>query len=195
MARHRKSTDASTLSPEDERTRRIEAAINETYPGLQMIVRDMNLKPEIAAKYVKGSIVRELAYVEGTSRVAGMVTTHRIAILSNHMLDVNDVLGEEKKDTRGLCVAKRGSHFKVLGTHEHKGKTMIVLLHLPNDETWKLFDDMAVNIDEDVFASCVERFEAKCDMPPIPELATQDWLARCAFPIGMDDLGNLYALD
>lgn len=30
---------------------------------------------------------------------------------------------------------------------------------------------------------------------PIPELATDKWLDRCKFPLGMDDNGNFFELE
>jgi hypothetical protein len=172
----------------------IEDAANDMYPGLQVHVRDANLAEDIAARYVKDMILHEPGYVDGSCRVGGMITTHRTAILSNHMLNEHDAFGTDDNGW-GLCIASRGSHFKVLGSHVHHGKTIIVLLHLPNDDRWRLFRDINVNLDADVYASCIRNFERKCDMPPIPELATDEWLARCSFPVGMDEQGNYFPVD
>ena len=30
-------------------------------------------------------------------------------------------------------------------------------------------------------------FETKIQLPPIPELTTNDWLKRCEFPLGVDN--------
>lgn len=169
-----------------------EQVINRTYPGLTMFVRDVNLAPELAAKYTEGLIIREKGFTDASCRVMGMVTTHRYAILSNHMAD----LCEYEHDTNwGLCVAHRDSHFKVLGQETYKGKTVILLLHLPDDEAWKLFKNIVVNTDKNLVAMCIERFKSKCDEPPIPELATEAWMERCACPLGMDDNGDLFELE
>lgn len=169
-----------------------EAVINQTYPGLTMFVRDANLPSEIAAKYTVGLILREKGFTDASCRVMGMITTHRYGILSNHMADLREY---EHGTNWGLCVAQRDSHFKVLGTGEHNGKTIILLLHLPNDETWKLFQNVVINTDADLVANCIERFRNKCDEPPIPELTTETWLKRCATPIGMDYEGILFELE
>ena len=60
----------------------------------------------------------------------GMVTSHRYAILSNHMGDFREY---EHGTNWGLFVAKH-SHFKVIDIYEYNGKTQILLLHLPDDK-------------------------------------------------------------
>jgi hypothetical protein len=170
----------------------MEKTINRIYPGLTMFVRDINLPTHIAAKYTEGLIIREKAFTDASCRIMGMATTHRFAILSNHMAN----LREYEHDTNwGLCVAQKDSHFKVLGQYSQDGKTLILLLHLPDDETWKLFQNVVINTDKDLVVSCIERFKNKCNKAVIPELATEAWLERCTFPIGMDDNGNLFELE
>ena len=84
----------------------MEALINEILPGLTMYVRDVNLSPELAAKYRAGMIIREKGFTDASNRVMGMLTTHRYAILSNHMGDMR----EFEHDTNwGLFVAKNNS--------------------------------------------------------------------------------------
>ncbi len=170
---------------------------NKTYPGLGIYVRDINLPKSIADKYTPGLIIRERAFVDVSNRVMGMITTHRYLILSNHVANLSAF---EHGTNWGLHVANKDSRFKVLGTHvyeTHDGeeKTAIVLLHLPEDESWKVYKNCAFSMDETVYKMAVERFEKKCEMPPVPELTTQKWLARCAFPIGMSDDGTLWELE
>ena len=170
----------------------IETVVNQTYPGLTMYVRDTNLSNEISKKYKPGLILLEKAFCDASNRVMGMVTTHRYGILSNHMADLSQF---DHGPNWGLHVSKSGSRFKVLENYECKGKTLILLLHLPDDETWKLFEKIKINIDDDITASSIERFEEKCLKDPIPELATIDWLQRCQFPVGMDEGGNWFAVE
>ena len=170
---------------------------NKTYPGLGIYVRDINLPKSLADKYIPDLIIREKAFTDASNRVMGMVTTHRYLILSNHMANLSTF---EHGTNWGLHVANRDSHFKVLGTHTYKThsneeKTAIVLLHLPDDESWKVYKNCAFSMDETVYKMAIERFENKCEMPPVAELTTQEWLARCAFPIGMNDNGTLWELE
>jgi len=170
----------------------IEQAANATFPGTQIFVRDVNLPEALAAKYSDGLILREKAFTDASCRVMGMVTSHRYAIISNHMADISAF---EHGTNWGLCIAQSGSHFKVLGQYSFSEKTMVVLLHLPDDDQWKLFQNNHFNIEDQLLQTCIERFEAKCKGVVVPELTTPEWLDRCSFPLGMDDNGNLWELE
>lgn len=162
------------------------------YPGCAMFARDVNLAPGLAEKYIAGSIIREKAFTDASIRFMGMVTTHRYVILSNHMADLSAF---EHGTNWGLHVANKDSHFKVLGVHSCGGKTGIFLLHLPDDESWKVWQTVHFDLDETLYRTAVERFDAKCSTPPVPELTTPQWLDRCAFPLGMDNAGNFWPLE
>ena len=170
----------------------LQEVINEIYPGLMMFVRDVNLPEGLAEKYVLGEIIRERAFTDASARVMGMKTTHRYAIMSNHMADLSSF---EHGTNWGLCVAQRDSHFKVMDVFTYDGKTMILLLHLPDDERWKMFIDTHFSIDDQLIEDCRNRFTNKCNEEVIPELATEEWMERCSFPLGMDDKGNLFPLE
>lgn len=178
------------ISP--EHIQLLQDAINKNYPGMMMFVRDVNLSPSLIAKYRPGMIIREKALVDASARVGGMVTSCRYAILSNHM--ANFGLFEQGTNWQ-LHVANQGSHFKVLGTYTYQGKTAIFLLHLPDDTSWKLFQDFECNLDQQLLDDCIKRFEAKCLQPPIPEVTSSEWLDRCKFPLGMDDNGVFWPVD
>lgn len=177
-----------------EQVRALQDALNRTYPGLTMLARDVNLTYEQASKYEVGMIIREKAHVDASRRVMGMVTSHRYAILSNHM---EEPTSEELRigPNWGMRVAKPDSHFKVLGKHTYQGKTVIFLLHLPDDDTWKLFVNTVIDSDAELIRKCIARFEAKCMKPPVPDLAMPNWQDRCQFPLGMDNAGNFFPLE
>ncbi len=170
----------------------MQSVINQMYPGIAIFVRDVNLPDDLANKYIPGMIIREKGLTDASCRVMGMVTTHRYMILSNHM---GSLAQFEHGTNWGLCVARADSHFKVLGQHTYKDKHAIILLHLPDDETWKLFRNIDISIDKQLLETAIQRFEAKCELPPVPELATQQWLNRCEFPIGMSDDGTFWELE
>ena len=170
----------------------LEEMINELFPGLAMYVRDVNLNEKCAEAYQPGLILMERGFTDTSARVMGMKTTHRITILSNHMADLHDF---EHDTNWGLFVAKLYSHFKVLDVYEYHGKTQILLLHLPDDERWKLFKSVNISLEEKLIKDSRERFENKCMQEVVPELASQEWLDRCSQPIGMDMQGNLFDPD
>lgn len=121
-----------------------------------------------------------------------MKTTHRYVILSNHMANLTQF---EHRTNWDLYVAQRDSHFNVLKQHTYSGKTAIFFLHLPNDESWKLFKNTVVTIDEKLIEDCIIRFKNKCNEAIIPELATEEWLNRCAFPVGVSNNGELFEIE
>lgn len=170
----------------------IKKITNAVYPGIALFARDTNLRPGIPERYKQGMIIREKAFVDASNRFMGMVTTHRFVIMSNHMLNFGMF---ENGTNWGLCTANADSRFKVLGQIEYNGKTAIFLLHLPNDETWKVYQTMQFSIDEALYQMAVERFKAKCMEPPVPELTTPEWLSRCQFPVGMSDSGEFWPLE
>lgn len=75
------------------------------------------------------------------------------------------------------------------------GKTLIFVLHLPNDKRWRLLANVTLNLDEDVLAEAIRRMEVQLQEAPIPEVTSGDWLDRCRFPLGMSDDGELFPLD
>lgn len=169
-----------------------EKLMNDMLPGLQMFVRDCNLSPVCFSKYKPGMLIREKGFTDASCRVMGMVTTHRYAILSNHM---GNLSAFEHGTNWGLYVAQRDSHFKVLDVYEYKDRTQILLLHLPDDDRWKMMENAEFDIEKQLIQMSRQRFENKSVQEPAPELATEEWLDRCTFPVGMDDHGNLFPLE
>lgn len=167
----------------------MEELINEILPGLSMYVRDVNLSSKIASMYEPGMIIREKGFTDASCRVMGMVTSHRYAILSNHMADLSEY---EHGTNWGLHVAKNNAHFKVLDVYKYDGKTQILLLHLPDDNRWTKFKDVKLNLEDDFVEDCRKRFENKCMGNTVPELTTEEWMDRCSFPLGISDDGELF---
>lgn len=170
----------------------LEEIANTVYPGIGIYYRDINLPVQFAEKYTADLIIREKGMTDASNRLGGMVTTHRYIILSNHM---GNLSAFENGTNWGLRVAAKDSHFKVLGQHTYKNKTGIFLLHLPDDEKWKVYKTATFEIDKEVLQRAIQNFEQRIDTAPIPELANDNWLSRCAFPVGMNDNGELWELE
>lgn len=170
----------------------LEKTINEILPGLTMYVRDVNLAPELAAKYEPQTIIMERGFTDASCRVIGMVTTHRFAILSNHMADFSEY---EQGTNWGLFVARHNAHFKVLDIYEYQGRTQILLLHLPDDTRWKMFKNVKLSVEEQFIEDSRKRFENKSVQDPVPELVTEEWLDRCSAPLGMNETGEFFDLE
>ena len=170
----------------------LENTINEVLPGLAMYVRDVNLPPEFADKYEPQMIIMERGYTEASCRVMGMITSHRFAILSNHMTDFSEY---EHGTNLGLFIARHNAHFKVLDVYEYLDKTQILLLHLPDDNRWKMFENLKLSLEDQIIEDSRQRFEKKSVQNPVPELVTEEWLDRCSAPLGMSDAGELFDLE
>lgn len=170
----------------------IQNLINLVFPGLQMFVRDVNLSEEIASKYIPGTFLHERGFTDASCRIGGMETTHRIAILSNHMRDLRHF---ENGTNWGMFTALHGSHFKVLDVYEINDKTQILLLHLPDDIRWKVFRNIQIEEEKNIIEDSRKRFEEKIKIESIKELQTEEWKKRTSFPIGIDDDGNLFDLE
>ena len=170
----------------------LEKTINEILPGLTMYVRDVNLAPKLAEKYEPQTIIMERGFTDASCRVMGMITTHRFAILSNHMADFSEY---EHGTNWGLFVARNNAHFKVLDIYEYRGRTQILLLHLPDDSRWKMFENVKLSVEEQFIEDSRKRFENKSVQDPVPELVTEEWLGRCSAPLGMTDSGEFFDLE
>lgn len=168
-----------------------EKAIEDTVTGMGMFARDVNLPAKIAQKYEPGRIILERAFTDASVRVAGMVTTHRFLILSNHMANFAEF---EHGTNWGLYVAKNDARFLILDVYTYAGKTQILLLHLPDDERWAYFYHLAEAGKNVMIEDCRKSFEQMTGEEALSELTGVDWLERCEFPLGIDDEGNYFEL-
>lgn len=137
----------------------LQAVADKMYPGMALFARDVNLPEALARRYTPGLMIREKAFTDASNRFMGMVTTYRYVILSNHMTDLSQF---EQGTHWGLHVAQKDSHFKVLGQHTFHGKTGIFLLHLPDDESWRLWQTAEFSMDQKLYEMAVQRFTQKC---------------------------------
>ena len=162
--------------------------VSSVFASSSRYVRDANLDDGLAQKYEIGQILTEKAFVDASSRIGGMVTSHRYLILSQFMADFSRF---EEKTNWGLHVAKNGSRFKVLDIFEHDGKTQILLLQLPDG-----FDgvfDKKTKIEEQFIERERENFKQDLKKDPVTDLADEVWLERVSFPIGMSDEGEFFS--
>lgn len=169
--------------------RKVEEIFNFTYLGLTLLIRDANLG-NLDSKYEVGMILKEFGFTDASLHRGGLLTTHRMAILSNHYANLQ---AYEYGTNWGLCVMDQGSHFKILDRYTIEGKTQITLLHLPEND-WEIFGECHTNVDPKVVNIIRNDFEKSIILPPAPELSTNQWLKRCSYPIGMTDAGVYFPL-
>ncbi|MDO4680138.1 MAG: hypothetical protein Q4A55_02570 [Aerococcus sp.] len=159
-----------------------EGLLNELLPNTQLFARDVNLTEQQARLYQPGIIIKERGFTDATPRFMGMVTSHRFTIVTNHMVDISEF---EYGTDWELHIANHNAHYKVLDVYEYHGKTQILLLHLPDDYRWKVFEEGNFSIEDYLIEESRKRFEAKALGEVAPEVAGKDWLERCKWPLGM----------
>lgn len=166
--------------------------LNRMLPGLHIFVRDANLSADSAERYKQGMFLRNPCFTDASARNGGMITTHRFAILSNHMAE----FGRFSPNPWGLFVAQRNSYFKVLSNYTSQtGKHLIILFHLPGDRTWKLLQKISFPQEEELVSMAIERSEKRLREPPVSDLTSAVWLDRCRDLIGFDDNGRPWPLE
>ena len=160
------------------------------YENSGLFVHDINLPDGFLEKYEIGALIKERGFVDMTNKIGQMTTSHRYAIISNHVGNLSQF---EHGTNWGLHTAASGSKFKVLDVFTFKEKTQILLLHLEDN----LEDFFAGNdaIDEECVAWARNIFVESFEKEIIEEVNTDEWLERCSFPIGMDNEGNIWGID
>jgi hypothetical protein len=160
------------------------------YENTGLFVHDINLPKEWADKYEIGALIKERGFVDMTNKIGQITTSHRYAIISNHVANFSQF---EQETNWNLHTAATNSKFKVLDVFTYNEKTQILLLHLI-ENLEDFFVDNAT-IDEDYVFLARKIFVESFEKEIIEEVNTPEWLERCSFPIGMDNEGNLFNLD
>lgn len=191
----------------------LQRAVDDMVPGLSIYVRDTDLLPEEIAFYQVGHILEVADPLCATKRVLGPAGNARFAVMSNHMEDLGavaaetfeahaeeaapslrdlisagtDLPGQEEEPGAmrwGLMQAAAGGHFKVIDVFEFEGVTQITLLHLPDDERWRLFAEEIPAVEQPLVNTARERFQDKIASPVIVELQDAEYRQATAGPVG-----------
>ena len=140
-----------------------------TYHNLKAYVRDVNM--EVEFPFEAGDIIVEDAKINASSKIGGMLTSHRIVILSNHMDDLVSGASWNAYTTWFKAL------FKVLDIYDFEGKTQILLLHLYSGH---YFED-EYECDEEIVKLSRKTFENVLKLPPIVELIDDEWMELSNF--------------
>lgn len=160
-----------------------------TYANARMYVRDTNLTERQEKMYERGKIIQERGFVDATSKIGKMTTTHRFAILSNHMADLSEF--EEETDW-GLHTANANSQFKILDVYTYENKTQILLLHLIDGFEEIFIDDKTIK--SEYVEKSRKSFEESFKKEAIESVNGNDWLERCSFPVGLNGDDELWEI-
>lgn len=170
-------------------TDEIEAIIESSYRDLGVFVRDTEIPPEILAKYEPGLIFREKGLTYASYRFGGQTANCRYVIFSNHMPKK-----QPDPENFGLCLAEKGSVFKVIGRQENDKGAWVMLLHLPGENYWKAFEGFESPVDADMVKSCLAFLKEMDKQPPIDELLLAEWVESVKYPVGIDENGEFFPL-
>jgi hypothetical protein len=81
------------------------------YDNTGLFVHDINLPDKWAEKYEIGTLIKERGFVDMTNKIGQMTTSHRYAIISNHVANFSQF---EDGTNWNLHTAAPNSKFKVL---------------------------------------------------------------------------------
>ncbi len=171
--------------------KQIEEIFNQTFPGLALLYRDVELSIDLVSKYKVGQIVHERGFTDTSKFGGGPTTNLRYLIASAYGRDLS--MFDPKAAKFGLILISSGAYFKVLDVYEKNGKTQILLLNIPETGI-ELFSSTTTNVEHQVIEKARQNFDEKISAEPITALSTDEWKERTQFPIGMDDKGQFFGL-
>lgn len=167
----------------------IEEIYNQTFGGLTLFYRDTTLTEELISKYKVGQILTERGFTDISYRGGGLTTNLRYLIASANAKDLSAVNPDSRKFGHVLLLSN--AFFKVLDIYKIGDKTQIFLLEIPANAI-EFFASATSNIEDDITKKAREKFDAKVNLEPIPELQSIGWKKRTVFPIGMNDKGEFF---
>jgi hypothetical protein len=151
--------------------------------------RDAVLSPEVLSQYSIGLILREPTFCDATYKFSGFIAPHRYVIYSSEARCLD---AYSQHPEWGLCVWMTGRHFKVVGQVTKGDRSQIALLDVSEDHFKQCSDEERADIEARIGQSAARLFERALATRPLPELDTEGWRKRLAYPIGIDDGGRPY---
>lgn len=171
--------------------KKIEEIFNQTFPGLALLYRDVELSNDLISKYKVGQIIHERGFTDASRFGGGPTAKLRYLIASAYGRDLS--MFDPNAAKFGMIIISSGAYFKVLDVYEKDGKTQILLLNIPETGI-ELFSSTTTNVEQQVVEKGRRSFDEKINAEPIMTLLTDEWKERTQFPIGMDDKGIFFDL-
>lgn len=172
--------------------RNLETIVQDNYKNLELFVRDSNLDSSIIQKYQEGMILTDPSFIDMTYQIGGMNPEKniRFVILSNRASNMHELEKEEGLNW-GLYVIHTHAYFKVLKNFSCKEKSIVLLLHILEEDI-SFFFEHQISIDDTLIQQVKEKMETSLDLPVINELDQEIWYKRVQFPIGIKDNGDYF---
>ena len=163
---------------------KMESVMNETYPGLKLMQRDLRQR-RFLQSYSVGDLLNDDRAIAGTFLARAPGYDVQYAILSNRLQRPPEGLGEARW---AMAMLPKGGRFKVLDIYRAQGKTQIALLHLPKHE-WQVFADISTNVDELLVDYVRKSFDVRLNSPAPAEFEGEAWGRLCQYAVGFSDMG------
>ena len=134
----------------------------------------------------------ERAFTDMSYKGGGLHSNFRYLIASANGKDVSAV--SDNAFNWGLIILQKDAYFKVLDIYTLEGKTQVLLLNFP-ERGIELFKSATSNMEENIIEKARQNFKDKINLPVAEELETKEWQSRTAFPLGMNDDGEMFYSD
>jgi len=167
----------------------LEQIYNKVFGGLTLFYRDTTLSENLISKYSIGQILTERGFTDMSFKGGGLKTNLRYLIASSNAKNLSAINPDAA--VYGHVLLSSNAFFKILDIYKIADKTQVFLLEIPSTAI-DIFANNTSNIEADITKKAREGFESKINLDPIPELQSSEWLARCEFPIGMNDNGDFF---
>ncbi|MEZ5040027.1 MAG: hypothetical protein R2828_09045 [Saprospiraceae bacterium] len=167
----------------------IEEILNETFAGLTLYCRDAAIEAHLWSKYEVNQIIMERGFTDVTYKIGGFTKNCRYLIASSKGKDLS--IFNPNAKILGHIVLQANSYFKVLSIQHQADKTQILLLNIPKKGV-AFFNQATINLEDQIILEAEAQFKQHIEAAPIPALQSPDWIARTAFPIGMDNEGLFF---
>lgn len=168
---------------------RLKTMYHETFSGLKLFYRDINLSENLISNYKVGQIIQEKGFTDMSSIGGGLSGNFRYLIASAHAKDLSKFNPDSAK--MGHFLLDSIAYFKVLDIQKIGDKTQVFLLNIP-DNSLTLFKNSSSNLEEEIIEKARKKFIDKRNSDLIPELQTENWKERTKSPLGMSDNGELF---
>lgn len=162
----------------------------ETFSNVGFFRRDTDLPDGLLRKYRRGAIIQEHAFVDCTYLEGGLAARHRYLIVTGKARDLHDLAGLDPR--YGAAIIQRDAFFKMLDVYELQGRSQVTLLHVPAELVDRLRTREPNEIEAEMVEAARRDFDQSLRAPTVSALTEPEWMGRVAFPIGMNDEGELF---
>jgi hypothetical protein len=164
----------------------VQKLTEDTFEGLETFFRDSDLHHDVFDRYVPGTMMKEVGFMDVSELEGGPLARMRYNIYTNQ----GDRFQEHFLEYKCLTFP-RGCYFKVVDRAKVGNNFLITLLHVPAYAV----SYFALNKhprESEIALDSLRRYQSMVKIAPRIELRDDYWLKRTAFPIGLDENQNFF---